>query len=154
MKAVPPPLATRPIGAFDTELLAELHRRCFNAVWDRRWSAKSFADVLAMPGASGLIAALDGDPVGFGLILQAADEVELLLLGILPKQRGHGFAGALLSELLQAAKARGAVRALLEVAEGNQAALACYIRSGFSICGRRKQYYPGPTDAVMLDKVL
>lgn len=154
MKAAPLELATRPVGAFDTALLAELHHCCFSAIWDRPWSAKSFADVLAMPGASGLIAALDGDPIGFGLILQAADQVELLLLGILPEQRGHGLAGALLDELLLAAKARGAVRALLEVAEGNQAALACYTRSGFSICGRRKQYYPGPTDAVMLDKAL
>jgi ribosomal-protein-alanine N-acetyltransferase len=150
----PPALATRPIGPFDTELLAELHRRCFSAIWDRPWTAKSFADVLAMPGASGLIACLAEEPIGFGLTLQAADEVELLLLGILPSQRGHGFAARLLEALLQAARSRGAVRALLEVADGNQAALACYTSSGFSVCGRRKQYYPGPTDAVMFDKVL
>lgn len=148
------PLDFRPIGQFDLDLLAELHRRCFTAIWDRPWSAQSFAEVLAMPGASGLVASRGLEPIGFGLTLQAADEVELLLLAILPEQRGHGLAGRLLEELLALAAAKGATRAVLEVAEGNQAAIACYIGIGFSACGRRKQYYPGPTDAVIFDKAL
>jgi ribosomal-protein-alanine N-acetyltransferase len=147
-------LDIRPIGPFDTELLAELHRRCFTATWDRPWSAQSFAEILAMPGAAGLLASLGPEPVGFGLTLQAADEVELLLLAVLPDRRGHGIAGKLLSNLLAMAGAKGARRALLEVADANRAAIACYARIGFAVCGRRKHYYPGSTDALILDKVL
>lgn len=150
----PSPLDFRPIGPFDLDLLAELHRRCFTAIWDRPWSSRSFAEVLAMPGASGLVASLGPEPIGFGLTLQAADEVELLLLGILPEQRGHGLARRLLAQLLAEAAAKGAARALLEVAEGNQAAIACYTSIGFSACGRRRAYYSGPTDAVIFDKML
>ncbi len=144
----------QPIGPFDVELLAEIHRRCFTAVWDRPWTAKSFADVLAMPGAAGLILRIDDTPVGFGITLQAVDEVELLLIAILPEMRGRGLALQLLDSLLSAAAAQGATRALLEVAEANTPAISSYTKVGFTTCGRRKQYYPGPTDAVLFEKRL
>jgi ribosomal-protein-alanine N-acetyltransferase len=144
----------QPIGPFDTELLAELHRQCFTAPWDRTWNARSFADVLSMPGAAGSIILVDGAPLGFGLTLQALDEVELLLLAILPQARGRGLGLLLLDNLLSAAVARGAKRALLEVAEKNIPAIGAYTKVGFTICGRRKQYYPGPTDAVLFEKAL
>ncbi|MBI2256001.1 MAG: GNAT family N-acetyltransferase [Proteobacteria bacterium] len=144
----------QPIGPFDVDLLAELHRRCFTAIWDRPWNAKSFADVLAMPGAAGEIVRLGTEPMGFGITLQTFDEVELLLIGILPEARGRGLAQLLLGNLLSGATACGARRALLEVAEANAGAIACYTKLGFTSCGRRKQYYPGPTDAVLFEKAL
>lgn len=142
------------IGRFDTDLLAEMHRRCFTAAWDRPWTATSFADVLAMPGAAGQILRVGDAPLGFGITLQAVDEVELLLIGILPEARGAGLGSMLLDSLLSAAAAQGATRALLEVAAENHAAIASYTKVGFTICGRRKQYYPGPTDAVLYEKAL
>jgi ribosomal-protein-alanine N-acetyltransferase len=144
----------QPISPFDVELLAALHRQCFTAIWDRPWNAKSFADVLAMPGAAGEIICDNDAPVGFGITLQAVDEVELLLLAILPEQRGRGFGRRLLDSLLSAAAARGAKRALLEVADRNIPAISAYTKVGFTTCGRRKQYYPGPTDAVLFEKAL
>jgi ribosomal-protein-alanine N-acetyltransferase len=144
----------QPIGPFDVDLLAALHRRCFTAVWDRAWNAKSFAEVLAMPGAAGQIIRVGDAPVGFGITLQAADEVELLLIAVLPETQGAGLGSMLLDSLLSAAAARGATRALLEVADGNHAAIASYTKVGFTTCGRRKQYYPGPTDAVLYEKAL
>lgn len=144
----------QPIGPFDIDLLAELHRRCFTAIWDRPWTAKSFADILAMPGIAGETMRIDAAPVGFGLTLQALDEVELLLIAVLPENRGQGLALKLLDSLLSAAAINGAKRALLEVAEGNISAIASYTKVGFTTCGRRKQYYPGPTDAVLFEKAL
>ncbi|WP_374652135.1 GNAT family N-acetyltransferase [Dongia sp.] len=144
----------RPVGGFDGELLGELHRRCFTAPWDRAWSARSFAEILALPGAAGLIAAAGDEPLGFGLTLQAVDEVELLLLAILPERRGQGLAKELLARLLDAATAKGARRAFLEVAVGNAAAIGCYVGGGFQVSGRRKHYYPGGVDALMFEKPL
>ena len=144
----------RAAGPFDTALLAELHRQCFTHRWDQPWSEKSFGDVLAMPGAACLISVAAEAPIAFGLTLQAADEVELLLLGTLPAARGQGAGRALLDRLLVDAASRGARRAFLEVAEGNAAAIRCYIASGFAPCGRRKSYYPGKIDALMFSKDL
>lgn len=161
----PPPaisadsLTLRPLGAFDLDLLAGLHQGSFAAGWDRPWTRQSFAEVLAMPGASGLLAILTGPsgedrPIGFGITLAAVDEVELLLLAILPAYRRQGWAGRLLDALLQAAAARGARRAVLEVAAPNAAAIACYRRAGFTPCGRRKAYYSGQVDALVFEKML
>jgi len=162
--AAQPPIAAdglilRPLGAFDLDLLARLHDGCFAAGWDRPWSRQSFAEVLAMPGASGLLAILrnpsgEDQPIGFGLTLAAADEVELLLLAILPAHRRQGRAGRLLDALLRAAAALGARRAVLEVAAPNAAAIACYRQAGFTPCGRRKAYYSGQIDALIFEKSL
>ncbi|WP_374384600.1 GNAT family N-acetyltransferase, partial [Dongia sp.] len=110
------PPSFRSAGLFDAPLLAELHRLCFTEGWDQPWSEKSFSDVLAMPGAASLIASDADAPLAFGLTLQAADEVELLLLGTLPSARGKGLGHALLDRLMGDAAARGARRAFLEVA--------------------------------------
>lgn len=147
-------LTYRSLTPFDVDLLAALHGQSFDAAWDRPWSRQSFTDVLAMPGAAGQLAVLNDTPVGFGLTLAAADEVELLLLAILPAFRRQGHAGHLLSILLQAAQALGARRAILEVAGPNGAAIACYRRAGFTPCGRRKAYYDGKIDALIFEKSL
>ena len=104
----------RTAGPFDTALLAELHRQCFTHGWDQPWSEKSFGDVLAMPGAACLISVAAEAPIAFGLTLQAADEVELLLLGTLPAARGQGAGRALLDRL----RAAGLVDQRLGHAEG------------------------------------
>lgn len=144
----------RPLTPFDIDLLAALHQQSFAAGWDRPWSRTSFAEVLAMPGAAGQLAILGDAPIGFGLTLAAADEVELLLLAILPAYRRRGHAGDLLTAVLQAAAVAGATRAILEVAAPNTAAIACYSHAGFTPCGRRKAYYPGQIDALIFEKLL
>lgn len=142
----------RALGAADTALLGEMHRLAFDATWDRVWTATSFADILAMPGACGMLATLADEPVAFGAMLVAANEAELLLLATLPRHRRAGIARRLLKELTNEARARGASRILLEVAAPNEAALAFYEAAGFSACGRRRDYYPGGTDALVLEK--
>lgn len=155
-----PPIL-RPIGPFDGDLLAGLHEAGFLESWDRPWSRQSFAEILALPGSAGLIAILAeegqgaaAEPVGFGLTLAAADEVELLLLSVLPAWRRRGFARHLLQGLLDRAAAGGAGRALLEVAATNPAAIACYEQAGFTVCGRRKDYYAPGIDAVIYERFL
>ncbi len=147
-------LELRAAGLFETELLGELHARCFAAPWDESWSAASFAEILRHAGITALIAVSGGEPVGFGLTLKAADEVELLLLAVLPAHRGQGIASSLLEALMEKARANGAARAFLEVAEENAAAIACYRRAGFAPVGRRKNYYRGSIDALLFSKSL
>lgn len=156
-------LTLHPVSAFDDDLLALLHAGSFQESWDRPWSRQSFAEVLAMPGSFGLIAALQNpgnvpggltDPVGFGLTLASGEEVELLLLAILPRRRRRGIAQRLLRALLDQAQRDGARRALLEVAAPNAAAIACYAGLGFAPCGRRRNYYGSGIDALIYERML
>lgn len=148
----------RPVTAFDLDLLALLHREGFKESWDRPWSRQSFAEILAMPGSFGLLAAVPEaaamEPAGFGLTLSAGDEVELLLLTVLPRWRKRGLAHRLLLALLYHAYRGGVGRALLEVAAANAAAIALYQKAGFTPCGRRRNYYAPGVDAIIYERIL
>jgi ribosomal-protein-alanine N-acetyltransferase len=145
-------LKIRAVESFDLPVLAALHAACFTAPWDRHWSLQSFAEILRMPGAGARIAALGAEPVGFAVARIAADEAELLLIGILPQRRRAGIARALLGHLLEELRAAAVTRLVLEVAAINAAALAFYAEAGFREVGRRPGYYRGetPVDAAIL----
>jgi len=146
--------AVRPVTAFDLAVLAELHAAIFNAPWDQPWSAQSFAEILAMPGAHGWLISQGDAPIGFMLVRFAADEGEILLTGIVPDARRRGHAAQLMRILLDAARTAGIATLFLEHAAGNDAAGALYGRFGFSRIGRRRAYYErrggGREDAITL----
>jgi ribosomal-protein-alanine N-acetyltransferase len=89
-------------------------------------------------------------PPGFLLARVAADECEILTLAVLPETRRRGIAARLLERALCEARRQGATACFLEVAADNAPALALYRRAGFAECGRRKAYYGGTTDALLM----
>lgn len=131
-------------------VLSALHALCFADPW----SEKAMADLLAMPGAFGLIS-LDGeDPTGFILCRGAAGEGEVITLGVVPTARGRGIGAGLIVAAAGRARTAGLRRLFLEVAEDNKAARALYGGAGFSEVGRRGAYYARPdgpaVDALIL----
>lgn len=137
----PDDISIRPVTAFDLALLAALHAEIFTAPWDQPWSAQSFAEILAMPGAHGWLMTRGDTPIGFLLARFILDEGEILLTGIVPaaQRRGHG--GRLMRVLVESARAAGVAALFLEHAAGNAAAAALYAQFGFSKIGRRRAYY-------------
>ncbi|MEM7496781.1 MAG: GNAT family N-acetyltransferase [Pseudomonadota bacterium] len=71
----------------------------------------------------------------------AADEVEVLTLGVIPSSRRTGSGRALLRTAFAVARRSGAVSMFLEVAANNDAARALYGSEGFAEVGRRSGYY-------------
>lgn len=144
----------RPVTAFDLTLLAELHRASFTSPWDQAWSAASFAEVLAMPGAAGWLLEAGGEPWGFVLVRFTIDEGEILLTGVLPARRRRGAGRHLMEAAIGAARAAGLRKLFLEHAAPNDAAALLYRGLGFAEVGRRKQYYRGAggaaVDAIVL----
>jgi ribosomal-protein-alanine N-acetyltransferase len=144
----------RPVTAFDLAMLAALHAEIFKAPWDQPWSAQSFAEILAMPGAHGWLMTSAGAPVGFLLARFILDEGEILLTGTVPAARRRGHAARLMRVLIDIARAAGIRTLFLEHAAGNEAAGALYGRFGFSPIGRRRAYYErrggGREDAITL----
>ena len=166
--------AIRVAGACDVALLAELYRLCFapavdevpgGAVAGTPWSARSLAEVLALPGVFALLAVGAGPPgdegveacaaapVGFLLAQVLFEEAELLTLGVLPQQRRAGHARQLLQAALAEAARRGGQQMHLEVAENNTGAQALYRGAGFTPTGRRRNYYRQPAGGA-LDAVI
>lgn len=130
----------------NAQALAELHAACFTT--PRPWSAAEFADFLASP-----LCFLLTEEEGFLLGRVIADEAELLTVAVAPEARRQGTGARLLAAFAQAAKARGAATAFLEVAEPNTAARALYAQAGWAQAGRRKGYYHSP-EGVALDAIV
>jgi Fur family ferric uptake transcriptional regulator len=148
-------LSIRSCGVQQAGELARLHASLFDEAWD----GASFRELLSHPGALAFSAgpAVVGTgthPPAWGFILGrvAADEAEVLTLGVAGERRRRGIGGRLIESLCRAAASRGARRLYLEVAESNAAARALYARLGFKENGRRRGYYVR-TDAPAEDAI-
>jgi ribosomal-protein-alanine N-acetyltransferase len=121
------------------EDLATLHASLFPEPWD----AASMHALLSHPGSAAFFARLGypASPAGFILGRTAADEAELLSIGVSTEHQRHGIGRQLTAALVRTAKKANARRLFLEVGSNNVAALGLYRALGFEEIGRRKGYY-------------
>jgi len=139
-------IRTRPALSADAAVLAALEAESMPQAWDKAF----FAQILAEPGTIALIAEAHGAAVGFVLCRLAADEAEILAIGVLAAYRRNGLGRRLLREAAAHAAQGGATRMFLEVAEDNPAARKLYGAQGFHEAGLRKHYYGQGGDALLL----
>jgi ribosomal-protein-alanine N-acetyltransferase len=136
---------------------AALHEDGF----DEAWNADAMVDLLAVPGAFGLLAFEPGEPgsiskstdhgagtqepvdrpLGFVLVQAVLDEAEITTIVVANHARRRGVARRLLEKLRDRLTKSGVTRLLLEVAQDNPGAIALYNANGFREIGRRKGYY-------------
>jgi ribosomal-protein-alanine N-acetyltransferase len=145
-----PPIGDMPVAASPAHsaALAALHAVAFPP--GEQWSERAFASQLGMPGVFGLIT---GD-AGFVLARVAADEAEILTIGVVPASRRRGIGATLLAEAERRAEGQGARVMFLDVAAENLAARALYAAFGYQQIGRRPRYYADGTDALVLARSL
>jgi ribosomal-protein-alanine N-acetyltransferase len=135
--------------AAEAPAMAAAHGAAFEA----SWREDEFEDLLEGEGIYGFLAT-DDEPLGVILCRIAADEVEVLTLGVTPAARQKGVAKALVTAALGVARQHRTAHAFLEVAVDNRAAIALYERLGFHQAGRRLYYYDrgeaGRVDALVM----
>lgn len=160
----------RKAGPLDIPLIAAMHADSFaEGCGGEVWSETAIAEILAMPGAYGLIIHWEpgGEPggergrgalgdvegkvgspqglspaaAGFLLGREMLDECEILSLGVPRAWRRRGAARTLLRAALERARHAGIYRAILDVAEDNSAARDLYSSEGFAVIARRSSYY-------------
>jgi ribosomal-protein-alanine N-acetyltransferase len=104
------------------------------------WSEQAFnSSIKAGNGCYTLIKA--GEIVAVAVVVQVLDEAELLTIAVAKQEQGKGLGGELLADLMSVLKAQSAKQCMLEVMEGNDAALSMYQRIGFKPVAKRKAYY-------------
>lgn len=132
--------------------VAALHSELF----DPPWNETAIRPLLDHPAATCLIAMV-GTPkqaVGFVIGQLAADEAEIISIGVAKDWQHRGLGRRLIEGLARAAARAEAKTIHLEVAADNIPALVLYHRLGFKEAGRRENYYErakgGPVDALRL----
>ena len=120
------------------------------------WTAGNFRDALHA-GYGTMIAESAGQLVGYGVLMLAPAEAQLLNLTVAPFWRRRGVGRALLRRLIAEARGRGAQQCFLEVRVSNTSAIALYRSESFSSIARRVGYYPaveGREDALVMRRAL
>jgi ribosomal-protein-alanine N-acetyltransferase len=100
---------------------------------------------------------LNGELIGYFVVLAAAGEAHLLNLSIAEPHQRRGYGTALLNEATALARKLGAKNVFLEVRPSNQGAQGLYYRYGFRKIAVRRDYYParhGREDALVLSLAL
>jgi ribosomal-protein-alanine N-acetyltransferase len=122
------------------------------AIYTHPWTRGNFSDSLHA-GYECRTWRLEGELIGYFVLLVAAGEAHLLNLSIAARHQRSGHGRALLREAVEFARRRGARSLFLEVRPSNLAAQALYTRFGFRHIGVRRGYYPahsGREDALVL----
>jgi [ribosomal protein S18]-alanine N-acetyltransferase len=142
----------RRAGPADLDALAWLERAVFGR---SAWSPRSLEEELQLAGHGRLLlVAVDGSEViGYAAMSYNDGSADLLRVAVRPDRRRLGLARRLCEEIL-ASVDPACTRVLLEVAADNLAATALYSRLGFSEIDRRRRYYDGSLDAVVMERVL
>jgi ribosomal protein S18 acetylase RimI-like enzyme len=145
-----PTVSVRRTNPGDASTIATLESLAF----DDPWSERQVADSLSDPAALSWIAEHAGEAVGFALFRRAADEIELLRIGVDPAWRRAGIGGELVARGLAAGIDEGAAICHLEVRADNRSAERLYLRLGFALAGRRLGYYGDGVDALLFQRAL
>lgn len=144
----------RPAQPSDIDGIATVH----GSLFDDAWHPEAIRKMLAAPAIDALVACFAGHVGGFILISCAADEMEVLSIGVARTYQRKGLAGRLLRAAMDRGRQKGAIRVHLEVAAGNASAKAVYEKHGFIAIGVRRAYYAlrdgGRADAIMMAKNL
>ncbi|MDR2107159.1 MAG: ribosomal protein S18-alanine N-acetyltransferase [Holosporaceae bacterium] len=146
----------RKISASDSELLAQIHGRCFG----KGWSAESFRDMLLADKVFfGFAHEIDsgGEAVGFILCKAVCEEAEIVTFGVLPHFRNIGVGGNLVRKAEEEAEMRSAAIVFLEVSRDNATARKLYENLGYEAIAKRRGYYKtegGAQDATVMRKNL
>jgi len=107
------------------------------------WTQGNFRDSIAA-GYSCRAYVRDGELIGYGVVMLAADEAHLLNLSVAAAGQKQGHGSRLLQRLCELARRCGARLILLEVRPSNLAGQRLYERHGFQRVGLRRDYYPAP----------
>ena len=120
--------------------IKKLHNKCLP---DKDWTLESLQSMLSQDSVYSVIAKKDALEIGFCIYRIAADEAEIISIGVLENERMNGHATEILKETIKKiSDSNMNIRKIfLEVAEDNLAAINLYLSAKFRKAGVRKKYY-------------
>lgn len=130
---------------------AGLEQVCFSSPW----SADALAEEIENPDAYFIVAEENGVFLGYAGMHTPCGDCYVDNIAVEPSARRRGVGEALVRGLIEHARAIGGAFISLEVRPSNTAARRLYEKLGFSLAGRRKNFYMHPTeDGLILTKTL
>ena len=127
--------------------LEELEKLCFSLPWTIEQLRSQLPDEHHV-----FLTALEGEQLfGYVGMMVVLDEGYISNVAVAPEARRKGIGDALITELMRRAELLELTFVTLEVRQSNAPAATLYEKHGFTVVGRRKNYYDLPReDAVLM----
>ena len=135
----------RALAHGDIEAVVSIEKQAFSA-----WNRSQISDELDCSHAIVLAAEAAGELAGWCCCRYGRDEAELLKVTVAEKWRRRSVATRLLKALQLELSKINAVHLFLEVRSENLPARAFYAKAGFTVTGRRINYYSQPSDDALV----
>lgn len=153
-----PPRSSEAMDDVEIIRLSSDHGQAFAALEsaifpDDPWSLPQIAEELAGPHGHYFGLSKDGALVGYAGFKGVFD-ADLMVIGVLPTERGQGLGQLLLRHVMVEAKRLGLEHMILEVRASNEAAIGLYRANGFESIGRVRNYYRAPVEDAETMRVL
>jgi ribosomal-protein-alanine N-acetyltransferase len=138
------PLSILPLRFEDILEIDDIEREAFPAPWPPSAFLYEIENKLARyfvlrerreSGEPGMV-------LGYAGVWVVIDEAHLTTIAVRDTERGKGYGEVLLIHALHRGIEMGAITMTLEVREKNPVAQHMYLKYGFEMVGRRKNYYP------------
>jgi [ribosomal protein S18]-alanine N-acetyltransferase len=121
-----------------------------NACYTVPWSEATFRGLLRRRDADMIVLHSGREIVGYAVFWAVLDQGELGNVAISARWRGRGLGAQLVAEVIRRAARRGVREVFLEVRPLNTAARKLYERFGFTMVGRRRNYYQEPVEDALV----
>lgn len=139
------------INQVDLDLILAIEQHSFQWPWGRI----SFEDEISCQSGFGFSvkskdADMDSPVIAYVFLRLIVDELHILKIAVTPAWRGQGVATWLLNRCFEMGAERGADSVCLEVRASNSPAYGLYQKLGFTVNGRRKNYYTDTKEDALL----
>ncbi|KAB3532066.1 ribosomal protein S18-alanine N-acetyltransferase [Alkaliphilus serpentinus] len=136
----------------DINQVAKIEEACFAVPWTKAAFEKEIRSNLL---AKYYVVLIDDKIVAYGGMWLIMEEAHVTNIAVDPLEQGKGFGRRLTEEMIEEAKAMGALKITLEVRKNNVVAQNLYKSLGFLPCGIRPGYYSdNGEDAIIMWKDL
>ncbi len=139
-------MTVREMTIDDLEQVMRIEELLFRPPWTR----EGFFSFLMQNNTLFLVAEEKGKILGYCGLQMAADEGDILNIGVAPERQNEGIGGFLMDSLLLLADQFGIGQIYLEVRKSNTKAIRLYTRKKFEQIGLRKDYYTEPVEDAIL----
>ena len=123
------------------------------SIFTMPWKLKDFRELLDKPDRGCVVAKAGDVIVGCVVYHNIVGDVDITNVQVKEGYRGRGIGKRLMKAAMEKARATGGERFTLEVRESNLTAISLYESLGFTLEGKRKNFYENPReDAVIMWK--
>lgn len=133
-----------------TESHLEKIKDIISKQFDEFWTASVLEKELQNNLSSYIVAACDGNVVGYAGIWVPIDEAHITNIVVKKDERRKHIGTQLLEELINMARKQRLKCITLEVNVNNKNAIQLYKKHNFEEVGRRKKYYNNTDDAIIM----